>query len=226
MRYNQRGFVLTLAILMLVVMSIMGVTLIVLVSNDVRQNDSKDEYQQALYTAETAVSLGKTQLQTLVSSGRQLPQAETILWTQATAPNWCRPSRFSKVINTNAIYKVYALPAVMFLGTELYRNAPVTNMDDLNRYNQYQMYYFITNAPTADATLGALNTLNSLSTLNTKNAKIGSSAQAASGTTVAEKTAYKSIPTSGSQMYTIFACGKSESDIVVALDVTVTLSMQ
>jgi Tfp pilus assembly protein PilX len=44
MKKKQKGFVLTLAILMLVVMSIMGITLVTLLSNDVRQNDSQDEY--------------------------------------------------------------------------------------------------------------------------------------------------------------------------------------
>ena len=44
---NQRGFALVLAILLLVVMSVMGVTLVAIVSNDFKENDRRDYYQQA-----------------------------------------------------------------------------------------------------------------------------------------------------------------------------------
>ena len=104
MKNNQKGFVLTLAILMLVVMSIMGVTLVVLLSNDVRQNDSKSDYQQTLYAAETAASLGKNRLQALVTASSALPQAQGAPWVQTNAPTWCRPNRFSKIMNQTSAF--------------------------------------------------------------------------------------------------------------------------
>ena len=55
MKNNKKGFVLTLALLMLVVMSVMGITLVALLSNDIRQNclnvsytDSKSFFQSFL----------------------------------------------------------------------------------------------------------------------------------------------------------------------------------
>jgi len=40
--YKQKGFALVLAILLLVVMSIMGVTLVTIVSGDFNENENRD----------------------------------------------------------------------------------------------------------------------------------------------------------------------------------------
>jgi Tfp pilus assembly protein PilX len=227
MKKNQKGFVLTLALLMLVVMSIMGITLVALLSNDIRQNDSKDEYQQALYTAETAASLGKVRLQALVTTNSTLPQAQSLPWNTASAPSWCRPNRFSKVMNQdpNEIYIVDALPIspVKLLGDEL--DIPVGTLASIekSRFNKYAIYYFITNAPTNNGS--SVNITNPVATLTTKNANIVSGGN--TGSTVAEKTAYKSTTSGGAQQYTIYACGRHvDSNIIAAIDVTVTLTMQ
>ena len=227
MKKNQKGFVLTLAILMLVVMSIMGITLVTLLSNDVRQNDSQDEYQQALYTAETAVNLGKIRLQDLVTNNKSLPQASTSPWNTSSAPSWCRPNRFAKVMNQNAneIYIVDFLPSspTKLLGDEL--DKPVGSLpgNEKSRFNKYAYYYFITNSPTSNGSSPI--TSNPVNTLTTKNAKIASGGT--SGSSVAEKTAYKSSYGGGAQEYTIYACGRHvDSNIIAAIDVTVTLAMQ
>ena len=60
---NEKGFALVLAILLLVVMSVMGATLVAIVSNDFKENDRRDYYQQALFTAETAINAAKKDLQ-------------------------------------------------------------------------------------------------------------------------------------------------------------------
>jgi len=59
---NQKGFALVLAILMLIVMSIMSITLVSLISGDFAENEIKDEYQQALYTAETSIYRARAEL--------------------------------------------------------------------------------------------------------------------------------------------------------------------
>lgn len=227
MKKNQKGFVLTLAILMLVVMSIMGITLVTLLSNDVRQNDSQDEYQQALYTAETAANLGKIRLQTLVTTNRTLPQASTTPWNSSNAPSWCRPNRFTKVMNQNPneIYVVDFLSSSpnRLLGDEL--DKPVGSLpgNEKSRFNKYAYYYFITNASSSNGSSPIMS--NPVNTLTTKNAKIASGGT--SGSSVAEKTAYKSSSGGGAQEYTIYACGRHvDSNIIAAIDVTVTLAMQ
>lgn len=228
MKKNQKGFVLTLAILMLVVMSIMGLTLVTLLSNDVRQNDSQDEYQQALYTAETGANVGKLQLQTLVTSSRSLPQAQAQPWNpNNNAPNWCRPNRFAKVMNQNAneIFIVNSQPInpQRLLGNELNQPAGSLTNDELNRFNRYEFYYFITNAPSSNGNAPLVT--NPTQILSIKNSKIASGG--VTGTSVAERTAYKSNPGGGAQEYTIYACGRNiNSNVVAAIDLTITLSMQ
>ena len=226
MKNNQKGLFLTFAILMLVVMSIMGVTLVVLLSNDVRQNDSKSDYQQTLYAAETAASLGKNRLQALVTASSALPQAQGAPWVQTNAPTWCRPNRFSKIMNQDPaqIYIVDPINIpVTLLSDELDR--PIGTLTGIERthFGKYQIYYFITNASTNNGT--AANSINPVSTLTTRNANIVSGGS--SGTTAAEKTSYKSGAGIGAQAYTIYACARNrDTNIISAIDVTVTLAMQ
>jgi hypothetical protein len=227
MKNNEKGFVLTLALLMLVVMSVMGITLVALLSNDIRQNDSKDEYQQALYTAESAASLGKIELQNLVTSTSALPQAGSSPWSTTSAPSWCRPNRFSNVMNQdpNEIYIVYALPILpeKKLGDALDIPTGALTPVEKSRFNKYAIYYFITNASTNNG--NTPTTSNPVATLTTKNANIVSGGN--SGSTVAEKTAYKSTTSGGAQNYTIYACGRHvDSNVIAAIDVTVSLAMQ
>ena len=53
---NQRGFAIALALLMLVVMSLMGATLLVVVAGDHKRNSNQDVNQQAFYAAESGLS--------------------------------------------------------------------------------------------------------------------------------------------------------------------------
>ena len=198
----------------------------VLLSNDVRQNDSKSDYQQTLYAAETAASLGKNRLQALVTASSALPQAQGAPWVQTNAPTWCRPNRFSKIMNQDPteIYIVDPINMpVTLLSDELDR--PIGTLTGIERthFGKYQIYYFITNASTNNGT--AANSINPVSTLTTRNANIVSGGS--SGTTAAEKTSYKSGAGIGAQAYTIYACARNrDTNIISAIDVTVTLAMQ
>tara|TARA_Y100001970_G_scaffold269870_1_gene363028 strand:+ start:5661 stop:6356 length:696 start_codon:yes stop_codon:yes gene_type:complete len=59
---NQKGFALVLALVMLVVMSLMGGSLIVVASGDHRTNNVSDNYQQTFYVAEVALLAGERYL--------------------------------------------------------------------------------------------------------------------------------------------------------------------
>ena len=68
---NEKAFALPLALLLLVVMTIMGVTLVSITSKDHKANTNKDMSQQAFYAAESGISLAK---QYLVDTKTLTPQ--------------------------------------------------------------------------------------------------------------------------------------------------------
>ena len=59
---NEKGFTLVLSLVLLLVMSLMGGSLIVISSGDHQSNNTSDEYQQTFYVAETALLEGEKQL--------------------------------------------------------------------------------------------------------------------------------------------------------------------
>ena len=52
---TEKGFALVLSIVLLLVMSLMGGSLIVISAGDHQSNNTSDEYQQTFYVAETAL---------------------------------------------------------------------------------------------------------------------------------------------------------------------------
>ena len=58
-RNNEKGFALPLALLLLVVMTIMGATLVTISSNEHNANNKKDSNQQTFYAAESGISVAK-----------------------------------------------------------------------------------------------------------------------------------------------------------------------
>ena len=58
-KHSEKGFALPLALLLLVVMTIMGATLVTISSNEHNANNDKDSNQQAFYAAESGISVAK-----------------------------------------------------------------------------------------------------------------------------------------------------------------------
>ena len=56
---SEKGFALPLALLLLVVMTVMGATLVNITSGEHGANTNKDDNQQVFYAAESGISLGK-----------------------------------------------------------------------------------------------------------------------------------------------------------------------
>ena len=56
---NEKGFALPVALLLLVVMTVMGITLVSISSGDIRANNEKDSTQQTFYAAEMALLQGE-----------------------------------------------------------------------------------------------------------------------------------------------------------------------
>ena len=69
---SEKGFVIVLAILLLLVMSLMGTTLIVIASNDHKGNKLRDYNQQTFYAAETGIQEAKEYLNQQVQKGVKL----------------------------------------------------------------------------------------------------------------------------------------------------------
>ena len=59
MKKNERGFALVLGLVLLLVMSLMGGSLIVISSGDHKNNNDVDNYQQTFYVAETGLLAGE-----------------------------------------------------------------------------------------------------------------------------------------------------------------------
>ena len=71
-RKSETGFVVILAVLLLLVMSLMGTTLVVIASNDHGGNLQRDYNQQTFYAAETGIYEAKEYLNQQVQKGVKL----------------------------------------------------------------------------------------------------------------------------------------------------------
>ena len=56
---NEKGFALVLSLVLLLVMSLMGGSLIIITAGDHKNNNTSDAYQQTFYVAETALYEGE-----------------------------------------------------------------------------------------------------------------------------------------------------------------------
>jgi hypothetical protein len=182
-------------------MSVMGVTLVTIVSNDFKENDRRDYYQNALYAAETAVGVAKKDLANRAKTS--LPIASNTTWN--SSPNFCRPAKF-KSLDSSKVYLVAESSGAILLNNEL----KSTDLNETNKFKQYKYYYFITNAPDSFG-----NTLNPVN--------VAATGGSGSGTSIGEQTSYNSQSTSQARRYSIFACGLGEDNTVVSLDVIVLL---
>ena len=199
---RNRGFVLVVSIILLVAMSIMGVVLVAMVSNEFKENDRRDEYQQALYAAESAVNVAKTELANRLRSGMPSATATPRL------VNWCNASKF-RILRANTPITTVNLPIEINLSMNL---GGIDAEGSNRKYQNFSYYYFITNAPEVDGTVSKVKI------------KTGTIRGGGTGSSVAQGTSYSSQSTGSSNLYTIFACGaNSDRSVVVPLDVTVSL---
>lgn len=188
---SEKGFAIALALLMLLVMTLMGTTLVMVAGSDHKKNAAKDSNQQAFYAAETGIA-----------QARKWLEAQTKLFSNSD-PNseldFCKTSLFSNLSSVKAINS--ANSGVYVESKRLDEIITVTG-DEEDRLAKYTYEFFITNTPDASGD----------TSVQRKKAVAGSS-----GTSVAEETAYKSGGTSTGTYYTIFSCGKKGDTIVKLL---------
>jgi Tfp pilus assembly protein PilX len=206
---QQKGFALVLAILLLVVMSIMGVTLVTIVSGDFNENEKRDEYQQSLYAAETAVNDAKVWLRKtgLPTS----PQA----FNGGGVTGWCQVSRFNDLSDLANTFIVGSATS----GGKNFNATINSTGNDKTKYESFEFYWFVTYPPTWDVATGKYKTTT----------QITASSSGSTGTNIGESTNYKSSSSSSGLYYKIYACGRKKPSLlnpfentpVAALDVIV-----
>ena len=204
---NERGFALPLVLLLLVVMTIMGTTLVTITSGEHKANTNKDISQQTFYAAESGITVAK---KWMVANSNLL---------KTTSPNYvdrdlrfCKTSMFPNIINNSKGFKIDRKSL-----NEVITN---TTSDELERLKKFSYEYFITYSPDANDIIPS-----SLDKAKTK------TAAKSEGTSITTGTSYKASGTDTATYYTIYSCGCSDSknncdrnkDTLVRLEQVVTL---
>ena len=200
---NEQGFAIALSILMLVIMSMMGVSLVLVASNDHAQNSKKDYTQQTFYAAETGIAEAKKYLETI--SKTSIPTSVT-KWNNPNNNNWCTPSLF-RSLDSNNVYRLNNRSVESTLDNVI---ASTKGSEEHTRLQKYRYYYFITHSPKSD---GSTNVASSKTI----------SSSSGTGSSAAVGTSYKNQGSANAYYYGIFACGKGEEDTIVALDSIVAI---
>ena len=200
---SERGFAIALALLLLIVMSLMGASLVLMASKDHKTNALLDSNQQAFYAAETGITIAKKWIVNTSSSKTLSPGG-------SPAITFCKTNLFPnlkqdsiKAINNPITNQAYVDKKTL--------DSVITeaSADEKERLAKYSYEYFITYTPDQDGDT------------STKKEKI---AQGTVGSSIAESTLYKAGGSSIATYYTIFSCGKGENDTIVPLEAVVTLT--
>ena len=208
---SEKGFVVVLAILLLLVMSLMGTTLVVIASNDHGENLQRDYNQQTFYAAETGIREAIRFLDEVVQVGESL-----VSYTHPDQGlNFCKTGLFPTISQNTSSVQAIGSPgygAVNKIGRQSLNNLMTGNdAIEKKRLAKYQYEWFITQTPDYKG-----------STMGTHQSKQVSST-ASSGTNIGESASYKqsSSSTTDAYYYTIFSCGKGENDIIVPIEAVV-----
>ena len=209
---SEKGFVIVLAILLLLVMSLMGTTLIVIASNDHKGNKLRDYNQQTFYAAETGIQEAKEYLNQQVQKGVKLKPYDI-------GPlNFCKTAFFPNLSsNMNYVKAIGPENGSARKGWASMSHLGGSDETEKKRLKKYQYEWFITQTPDINGhTIGS-------SLPKSKEVEGGSSG---SGQNISESSLYvqenKFSSTGGSSYYyTIYSCGKGENDIIVPIEAVV-----
>jgi hypothetical protein len=205
---SEKGFVIVLAILILLVMSLMGTTLVVIASNDHKGNTLRDYNQQTFYAAETGIQEAKEYLNQQVQKGVKFKPYDL-------GPlNFCKTSFFPSLSDNMSYVK-----AIGPDGSSARKGwASLSHLDssdttEKKRLAKYQYEWFITQSPDANG--------NTIGSNLPKRGQVSSTSSSDTG--ISEGTSYKQSSSSTTEAYyfTIFSCGKGENDIIVPIEAVV-----
>ena len=200
---NERGFALPLALLLLVVMTIMGLTLVTITSNEHTANTDKDTNQQVFYAAESGIAIAKKWMETETSTLESASQT-----ARDGNLKFCKTTLFPNLKdNSNSLHS----------GSNQLSNVILDASDnkEKERLEKYSFEYFIAYSPN----------INGDPTVKTK------TVASTGGTDISEGTSYKSAATSLATYYTIYSCGcnntisscDTKKNIIIPLEAVVTV---
>ena len=131
MNKNEKGFALVLSLVLLLVMSLMGGSLIVIASGDHSSNNTSDKYQQVFYVAETGLMQGEkwvanNYLGHWIKSG-SVPSSSDVITDDTGATDAQIASNEAKRIEYDAITGGYAPYTAVGLTRHTYERGPATN---------------------------------------------------------------------------------------------------
>ena len=139
---NEKGFALPLALLLLVVMTIMGTTLVSITSKDHKANTNKDISQQTFYAAESGISQAKKYLvRESTLKAENSPNSESRFCKTSFFPNLNQST--VKAINTyvgkNNLSELISAPG-----------------EEGTRLSEYSFEYFITYTPDSNGNTSSM----------------------------------------------------------------------
>ena len=206
---SERGFAIVLALLLLVVMSLMGSSLVLVVSKDHKINALLDSNQQAFYAAETGITIAKKWIVDTSSSKTLSPGG-------SPAITFCKTNFFPN-LNQGSI-KAINNPATnqAHVGRNTLNSViSGTSTDEQKRLAKYSYEFFITYTPDPNG-----NTDPNGNSLVPRTKQVTGTV----GSSIVESASYKTGGTSMATYYSIFSCGKGENDTIVPLEAVVTLT--
>ena len=134
MKNKRKAFALPLSLLLLVVMSIMGATLVSISSGDIRANDEKDSSQQTFYAAESGITDAKRwmKINTNILNGAQSTKLDknNILF--------CNTNFFPNFNGTNVFRAERKTLNEVIIGTD---------QKEISRLKNFSFEYFISYSP-------------------------------------------------------------------------------
>ena len=132
---NEKGFALPLALLLLVVMTIMGVILVTITSNEHKANTDKDSNQQAFYAAESGIAVAKKYMvdNTSIITGSSQKNLDNDL-------KFCKDSFFPNLRTSNGIT----------LGRKSLNEVITASGAEATRLSKFSFEYFIAYSPDAN----------------------------------------------------------------------------
>ena len=140
---NEKGFALPLALLLLVVMTIMGVTLVSITSKDHKANTNKDMSQQVFYAAESGISQAKKYLvDTTTLAPQNNPNSKS---------KFCKTSFFPN-LNQSTVKAINTYVGKNNL-SELITDA---SGEERTRLSKYSFEYFITYTPDSNGNTSSM----------------------------------------------------------------------
>ena len=200
-------------------MTLIGTTLVVIVSNDYKGNTLRDHNQQTLYAAEAGIQEAKRYLSEQVKKGQSLKSGSH---PDASA-QFCKTIFFTSLNHeTNKHNNENSVKAIILASNKVVTSNSLDNLISSNdkteqkRLAKYQYEYFITRTPRQGGYTDGINI-----EPNWWSKQVATTSSA--GTNISESSSYnkQSASLTTSYYFTIFSCGKGENDIIVPIEAVV-----